>query len=81
MQISAQTLLASQQIFASQQMGTVQPRPAPGFSAALEKAGLEKAGEFAPLPLKQTAPAQEPATAQPSSNGPARLGSMIDIKV
>jgi hypothetical protein len=76
MQISAQTLLASQQAFASQQVGAVQPRPAPGFSAA-----LEKVGEFAPLPLKQTAPAQEPATAQPPSNGPARLGSLIDIKV
>jgi hypothetical protein len=76
MQISAQTLLASQQAFASQQTGAVQPRPAPGFSAA-----MDKTGEFAPLPLKQTAPAQEPATTQPASRGPARLGSMIDIKV
>jgi hypothetical protein len=76
MQISAQTLLASQQTLGSQQAGAVQPRPAPGFSAA-----LEKAGEFAPLPLKQTAPAQGPAATQPASSGPARLGSMIDIKV
>ena len=66
MQISAQTLLASQQAAA------VQPRPAPGFSAALEKG-------FEPLPLKQAAPPQETAPAQPSS--PARLGGLIDIKV
>lgn len=76
MQISAQTLLASQQSFASQQAGGVQPRPAPGFSAA-----LEKAGGFEPLPLKQAAPAQEPAPARPMAGAPARLGGMIDIKV
>jgi len=76
MQISAQTLLASQQTFASQQAATVQPRPAPGFAAA-----LEKAGGFQPLPLKQTAPAQEPVPARPISGAPARLGGMIDIKV
>jgi hypothetical protein len=75
MQISAQTLLASQQTFASQPVA-VQPRPAPGFSAA-----LEKAGGFEPLPLKQTAPAQEPVPAQPASATPARLGAMIDIRV
>lgn len=69
MQISAQTLLASQQ-----QAAAIQPRPAPGFSAA-----LEKAGGFEPLPLKQTAPAQEPVSARPSA--PARLGAMIDIRV
>jgi hypothetical protein len=69
MQISAQTLLASQQ-----QVAALQPRPAPGFSAA-----LEKAGGFEPLPLKQTAPAQEPAPTQPPA--PARMGAMIDIKV
>lgn len=69
MQISAQTLLASQQ-----QAAAVQPRPAPGFSAA-----LERAGGFEPLPLKQAAPPQETAPAQPSS--PARLGGLIDIKV
>lgn len=69
MQISAQTLLASQQ-----QSAAVQPRPAPGFSAA-----LEASGGFEPLPLKQTAPLQEAAPAQPTS--PARLGGMIDIKV
>jgi len=71
MQISAQTLLASQQ-----QAAVLQPRPAPGFSAA-----LEKAGGFEPLPLKQTAPAQEPVPAQAAPGGPARLGAMIDIKV
>jgi hypothetical protein len=74
MQISAQILLASQQAFASQ--GAVQPRPAPGFSAV-----LEKAGGFEPLPLKQAAPPPEPVPAQPAPGAPARLGSMIDIKV
>jgi len=69
MQISAQTLLASQQ-----QAAAIQPRPAPGFSAA-----LEKVGGFEPLPLKQAAPVQEPVPAQPAA--PARLGAMIDIKV
>jgi len=73
MQISAQTLLASQQAFASQQ-AAIQTRPAPGFSAALEKG-------FESLPLKQTAPAQEPAAARPLSGAPTRLGGMIDIKV
>jgi hypothetical protein len=76
MQISAQTLLASQQAFASQQAGAVQPRPAPAFAAA-----LEKRDGFAPLPLKQTAPAPQSAAAQPAPTGPARLGAMIDIKV
>ncbi|MBN9546719.1 MAG: hypothetical protein J0I19_14720 [Alphaproteobacteria bacterium] len=75
MQISAQTLLASQQTFASQP-AAVQPRPAPGFSAA-----LEKAGGFEPLPLKQAAPVPEPAPAQPMPGTPARLGAMIDIRV
>jgi len=70
MQISAQTLLASQQAV------PVQPRPAPGFSAALGKAGA-----FEPLPLKQAAPGRETASVAPASTGPARLGSMIDIKV
>ena len=70
MQISAQTLLASQQAAA------VQPRPAPAFSAA-----LEKAGGFEPLPLKQAVPVREPAPAQPATGTPVRLGGMIDIKV
>ncbi len=75
MQISAQTLLASQQAFASQQAGAIQPRPAPGFSAA-----LEKTEGFAPLPLKQ-APVPEIQAAQPSATPYARPGAMIDIKV
>ena len=76
MQISAQTLLASQQTSVSQQTGPVQPRPAPAFAAA-----LEKSEGFAPLLLKQAAPAQQSAAAQPAPAGPARLGAMIDIKV
>jgi len=69
MQISAQTLLASQQAAA------MQPRPAPGFSAALEKVEA-----FAPLPLKQASAPGSPA-GQPASAPPARLGAVIDIKV
>jgi hypothetical protein len=69
MQISAQTLLASQQ-----QAAAIQPRPVPGFSAA-----LEASGGFEPLPLKQAAPLPDPAPTQPAA--PARLGAMIDIRV
>lgn len=73
MQISAQTLLASQQA------AQIQPRPVPasGFASA-----LEKPEGFAPLPLKWAAPAQDsPAAAPPSPTGPARLGTLIDIKI
>jgi hypothetical protein len=69
MQISAQTLLASQQAAQIQ----AKPAPTPGFSAA-----LEKTEGFAPLPLKQVAPTQDASAA---STGPARLGAMLDIKV
>ena len=74
MQISAQTLLASQQ---TAQIQPARPAPAPGFAAA-----LGKTEGFAPLPLKQTAPAQNsanPAPAAPTAS--ARPGSLIDIKV
>ena len=72
MQISAQTLLASQQAAQIQ----AKPAPAPRFSAA-----LDKSEGFAALPLKQVAPAQEASAAPPASTGPARLGAMLDIKV
>jgi hypothetical protein len=72
MQISAQTLLASQQAAQIQ----AKPAPTPGFSAA-----LEKSEGFAPLPLKQVGPAQEASAAPPASTGPARLGAMLDIKI
>ena len=72
MQISAQTLLASQQAAQIQ----AKSAPVPGFSAT-----LEKSEGFAPLPLKQVAPAQESTAAPPASTGPARLGSLIDIKI
>jgi hypothetical protein len=74
MQISAQTLLASQQ---AAQIQPARPTPAPGFAAA-----LDKTEGFAPLPLKQVAPAQN--TANPAPSGPAstaRPGSLIDIKI
>ena len=71
MQISAQTLLASQQT------AQIQPRPAPGFAAA-----LDKNEGFAALPLKQIAPAQDaPAAPPPSPKGYARPGARIDIKI
>jgi hypothetical protein len=73
MQISAQTLLASQQT------AQIQPRPVPasGFASA-----LEKPEGFAPLPLKRAAPAQDSsAAAPPRPTGPARLGAMVDIRV
>jgi hypothetical protein len=73
MQISAQTLLASQQT-AQIQSG---PAPAPAFAAA-----LEKHEGFSALPLKRIAPVQDAPAAPPASpTGFARLGAMIDIKV
>ena len=77
MQISAQNLLASQQAAAVQP--SVQPavRPAAGFAAA-----LEKTEGFAPLPLKQVAPAQDmPDPAPARAKAPVRLGSTLDIKI
>lgn len=73
MQISASTLLASQQA------APVHAKPAAGFAHA-----LEKTGGFQPLPLKQAAAAQEAAPTnflQSAPKGPQKLGSAIDIKV
>jgi hypothetical protein len=70
MQINAATLLASQQSIPAQGV------PAPGFAAA-----LEKSEGFAPLPLKQMAPADESVAAKPSPIVPRRLGATLDIKV
>ncbi len=72
MQISASTLLASQQVGP----GSRQARA--GFCAA-----LEKASGFQPLPLKQTAPAADALldALAPTPKGPQKLGSAIDIKV
>ena len=64
MQISAQTLLASQQAAQIQP----QPRPRPAFAAALEKT------EVAPLPLKQTAPVHRIASAAAQPARQARHG-------
>ena len=73
MQISAQTLLASQQTTQVQ----APARAAPGFMTA-----LEKAEGFAPLPLKQTAPAPQAPVAQPQAPaGPTRPGSLVDIRI
>jgi hypothetical protein len=72
MQISAHNLLASQQV------ASVQPKPAPGFAAA-----LEKSASFQPLTLKQTAAPQEALTVTPPAAPTAsqRPGSTVDIKV
>ena len=73
MQISAQTLLASQQAAQIQ----AKPAPAPGFSAA-----LDKSEGFAPLPLKQAASVQQGPAAQPQAPaGITRPGSLVDIKI
>ena len=70
MQINAATLLASQQ------MTQAQAKPAPGFTAA-----LEKTGSFELLPLKQMAHTDESPAAAPAPSGPARLGAALDIKI
>jgi hypothetical protein len=72
MQISASTLLASQQV------GQAHAKPAAGFAQA-----LEKASGFQPLALKQTAPAADALldALAPTPKGPQKLGSAIDIKV
>jgi len=70
MQINAAALLASLQA------APVQAKPAPGFAA-----GLEKSQGFAPLPLKQMAPADESPKAMPAPVGTARLGATLDIKI
>lgn len=73
MQISAQTLLASQQ--AAQFQAKTVSGPMPGFAPALDKAEA-----FAPLPLKQAAAARGmPAMSHPGSGG--RPGALIDIKI
>jgi hypothetical protein len=73
MQISASTLLASQQV------AQAPAKPAPAFTQA-----LEKASGFQPLPLKQASVATQDAPTnflQPAQKGPQKLGSTIDIKV
>ena len=73
MQISAQTLLASQQA----QPARPPQSPAPAFAAA-----LEKRDGFQPLPLKQAAPMPEnPVTATPQPAAPSRPGAMLDIRI
>jgi hypothetical protein len=71
MQMSAATLLASQQV------APAHAKPAAGFAQA-----LEKASGFQPLSLKQTAPAQDaPSNFMQSPKQSQKLGSTIDIKI
>jgi hypothetical protein len=80
MQVSA-TLIAAQQAareaqsrFQATHVAAANKAPA-GFSAA-----LEKTENFSPLPLKQTAPAPQPAppAAAPQTTRP---GALLDIRV
>jgi hypothetical protein len=71
MQISASTLLASQQV-AQVQAKTA----APAFAQA-----LEKSSDFQPLSLKQTAAPAPSNFMQPAQKSPQRPGSTIDITV
>ena len=72
MQISASTLLASQQV------AQAQAKPATSFAQA-----LEKTSGFQPLPLKQAAAVEDasPNFMQPTPKGTQKLGSTIDIKI
>ena len=77
MQVSA-TLIAAQQAAREARARLQMPAaPAqPQFAAA-----LEKTQGFAPLPLKQTAPAAPTAAQAPQSAAPARMGQHLDITV
>ena len=70
MQITASTLLASQQV------SQVQAKPVPGFRAALDKSEA-----VSTLPLRQTTPTDERPAAMPVPPGAARPGGVIDLKV
>ncbi|MBN9555472.1 MAG: hypothetical protein J0H61_12515 [Alphaproteobacteria bacterium] len=72
MQISAQTLLASQQ----PPLAKAPPGPATAFAAT-----LEKSDGFAPLPLRQVAAAPEAPVAAKAPGPIARPGAMIDIRI
>jgi len=73
MQISAQTLLASQQ----PQPTRAPQNPAPAFVAA-----MEKSEGFQPLALKQAAPKPDnPVATMPQPAAPSRPGALIDIRI
>jgi hypothetical protein len=74
MQMSAATLLASQQVA---QAHAKPAAPAAGFTQA-----LENASGFQPLSLKQAAPAQDaPSNFMQPPKQSQKLGSTIDIKI
>jgi hypothetical protein len=86
MQVSA-TLIAAQQAAreARSRLNVPQAQAqiqAPQFAAALEKTSGVPGG-FAPLPLKQTAPAAQAAAPQPQqpNAAPGRLGQHVNIVV
>ncbi len=78
MQVSA-TLIAAQQAAREARTRLQMPQvQQAGFTAALEKTSGVKDG-FSPLPLRQAAPAQASAPAQPQAG--ARLGMHLDITI
>ena len=78
MQVSATLIAAQQAAREAQARFQAQHVAAPQTHAASFASALDGADAFAPLPLKQTARAQEPA---PSTPAPGRMGALLDIKV
>jgi hypothetical protein len=80
MQVSA-TLIAAQAAAREARARLAMPQAAPqtNFAAAVAKTSGVDAG-FSALPLKQVAPQQGPAPAQPAA-APARMGQHVDITV
>jgi hypothetical protein len=84
MQVSA-TLIAAQQAAREARTRLQVPQAqtqAPQFAAALEKT-TGVSGAFAPLPLKQKAPAAQTAAPQPpqQNSAPGRMGQHVNILV
>jgi hypothetical protein len=86
MQVSA-TLIAAQQAAREARTRLQVPQAqtqtqAPQFAAALEKT-TGVSGAFAPLPLKQTAPAAQTAAPQPQQapTASSRMGQHVNILV
>jgi hypothetical protein len=82
MQVSATLIAAQQAAREARSRLNVPQAQAPQFAAALEKTSGVPGG-FAPLPLKQTAPAAQAAAPQPQqpNAAPGRLGQHVNIVV
>ena len=77
MQVSA-TLIAAQQAAREAQARFQAQHVAKPQTSSFASA-LDGADAFAPLPLKQTVPAEPASPAAPSTGG--RMGALLDIKV